>query len=117
MSEKPFDKFLRMSFDLEQGQVPNNEELRLMEFAFNYALDTRPTNDAKWISVEDELPPENNMGVHDSVYCLCMLNNGCGHKIVLWMNSRWTGFPSGSTKVTHWMPLPNIPKSEQEKMR
>lgn len=63
----------------------------------------------EWISVETEIPPKNSNGIWDAEEYLCALNNDFGFKIVTWMNGNWQGFPSGSTVVTHWMPLPPAP--------
>ena len=76
---------------------------------------------SNWISVEDELPRDASLGVHDSLPVLiltCVAYSGCERlrysdnsvKITTWQNNCFLGFPAGATIVTHWMPLPEKPK-------
>ena len=73
-----------------------------------------------WISVEDELPPENTL-----VLCYCRSRTGEGNSYMLgsqckeWWFMRNTGihyesFPFREYKVTHWQPLPQRPKEADD---
>jgi len=74
------------------------------------ALNTRP-NDAKWISVEDELPKKDGMyllsakdEVGDEITIVeCWVENG-------WYDNNFYNIEG----VTHWMPLPTPPKQSSE---
>lgn len=61
-----------------------------------------------WISVEDRLPQ------HEGEY-LCMVK-GCGiriRKFIIWPSQNrqvWVSNGSETKKVTHWMPLPELPE-------
>ncbi len=71
-------------------------------------LITRP-NDAKWISVEDELPKEEG-------YYLVAFNYGSGQMPCAVNPTRYwngTNFVTMAT-VKHWMPLPEPPKQSSE---
>lgn len=62
----------------------------------------------QWISVKDRLP-ENNERV------LAFCTDKCVHD-VLWSWSCWYGktFVLKYKEVTHWMPIPKLPKGEAE---
>lgn len=70
---------------------------------------------SEWISVEKELPGNANSGVDDAFPVLVMTNEPYGSagiwnvRVTTWMNNRFCGYPSGATKITHWMPLPEPP--------
>jgi hypothetical protein len=66
-----------------------------------------------WISVDDQLPPNADNGIHDCFYVLAYVE--CPYytgevQVIAWMNNRFAGFPKGATTVTHWMPLPEPPQ-------
>lgn len=57
---------------------------------------------SEWISVKERLPQEMTTVLvyrPDRGWAFAQLSNG------FW-------FPTGDTKVTHWMPLPSPPKEE-----
>lgn len=68
----------------------------------------------EWISVNERLPKKNSKGINDAFEVLCFIPHPYdkGHTIknVWWINSNFSGFPSGATKVTHWVPLPEPPE-------
>jgi len=66
---------------------------------------------SEWISV-DERFPDNCLGiVFYLAWVECPYYEG-SVKVVAWHGDRFNGFPSGATKVTHWMPLPSPPEVE-----
>ena len=80
---------------------------------------------SEWISIKDELPKDASLGVHDSFPVLiltCVAYSECERlgyddnsvKITTWQNNRFLGFPAGATIVTHWMPLPELPRDEEQ---
>ena len=73
---------------------------------------------SEWISVEDRLPDNASNGVHDMRPYLVITNEPYGDvsefniRICHWVNNRFSSFPAGATRVTHWMPLPAPPTTE-----
>ena len=65
---------------------------------------------SNWISVEDKLPHKNERVI---VTCVNYTNHMDEHVSVstYFGNNRW----SGHKKVTHWMPLPELPRVIQKR--
>lgn len=61
-------------------------------------------NADRWISVEDKLPEE------EGKY-LCIIQNRYERKVEIELFISSVGFISPN-KITHWMPLPEMPKGE-----
>ena len=72
----------------------------------------------EWISVKDRLPEWKNIRDCKSYYVY--LNNSFGCKYDVWVyvgNGKWWWEQQDETftdAVTHWMPLPKPPESEEE---
>lgn len=58
----------------------------------------------KWISVKDRLPEDNG----DVLICV----RGRHLQVGFYINERWINYALIKGHVTHWMPLPGIPKEE-----
>ena len=73
-----------------------------IEAVADYLLDSGVTVQ-EWISVDDRLPDK-------PMRCLVYTKRGgyCGYDITYYNQ----GFYSEYSKVTHWMPLPELPKGE-----
>ena len=67
---------------------------------------------SEWVSVDDRLPDGGTNGVHDCynvlVFAECPYYPGT-IKVATWMDGRFSNYPAGATKITHWMPLPEPP--------
>lgn len=64
--------------------------------------------DSDWISVKDELPP-----TEDPVLVCTQSKNGCQNTDKgYFADGRWVR--RGCARVTHWMPLPELPEPESE---
>ena len=70
-----------------------------------------------WISVEDELPSAGGMylvcksaGGFDASCIVCM----CKWRLRMHYGFEW-GCEADMDRVTHWMPLPELPEGEKEK--
>ena len=82
------------------------------------SIDAQPTVDAapKWISIKDDTPPNGSEDWYDIV----LTRRQDGKKIVktgYWdaYHKRFYGFDAPSNyDVTHWKPLPELPKEVQE---
>lgn len=72
------------------------------QFGYQFAIDN-----PKWISVEDELPPMDTIVIGFSD-----LSEKFGEETLLIMTTPYDcdGFSSFTSKVTHWMPIPQPPK-------
>ena len=77
----------------------------------------------EWISVEDRLPDNKE---HDWVLAQVVEDNGYMHipKVMEYRQAKddwfeetygWLSEHNGLFSVTHWMPLPNLPKGEERK--
>ena len=68
----------------------------------------------KWISVDDRLPEYNNDGFADAV----LVTDGFVQHMAYFVGGEWRFAESGEIKepmwyrITHWMPLPELPKGE-----
>ncbi len=71
----------------------------------------------EWIKVEDELPP-NRVHVLIAVYDHRSMVDMCYIEIAERVNTQWYVGHNGEpiekklSIVTHWMPLPDVPKKE-----
>jgi hypothetical protein len=81
----------------------------LLENVARKVWNTRKPDDAKWISVEDELPKD-----EDAVYCVFGK-----HEVILpmihlasWFNGQFTFNDWDAWTITHWIPLPEPPKED-----
>lgn len=77
------------------------------------ALDVQPVND--WISVKDRLPKSTRY----DCYCFLVTDGDLIH-MAYFVENEWMFADSGQAKnkmfyeVTHWMPLPEPPESEDD---
>ena len=83
-----------------------------------FYLNTRP-NDAKWISVEDELPEKGKtVLITDGVLTyVAVLNRMNGYDFQIaddWEGVEFSHNAINLEDVTHWMPLPTPPKQSSE---
>ena len=68
----------------------------------------------EWISVDDRLPEYSNDGFADAV----LVTNGFVQHMAYFVGGEWRFAESGEIKepmwyrITHWMPLPELPKGE-----
>ena len=68
----------------------------------------------EWISVNDRLPEYSNDGFADAV----LVTDGFVQHMAYFVGGEWRFAESGEIKepmwyrITHWMPLPNLPKGE-----
>ena len=68
----------------------------------------------EWISVDDRLPEYSNDGFVDAV----LVTNGFVQHMAYFVGGKWRFAESGEIKepmwyrITHWMPLPELPKGE-----
>ena len=68
----------------------------------------------EWISVEDRLPEDSNDGFADAV----LVTDGFVQHMAYFVGGEWRFAESGEIKepmwyrITHWMPLPELPKGE-----
>lgn len=68
----------------------------------------------EWISVDDRLPEYSNDGFADAV----LVTNGFIQHMAYFVGGEWRFAESGEIKepmwyrITHWMPLPELPKGE-----
>lgn len=106
-----------INFGFEYEDIPPTQE------EFVGFLKKQKTIDAaqQWISVKDRLPSDNN---EDQVLAVIAEDNG-----YQWMPTRgeyrkvrddwyfeetgWLRNHNGAFHVTHWMPLPKLPKEEE----
>lgn len=65
-------------------------------------LTLKPHFYPNWISVEDELPKEEN---------LYIVSNGKETSVAYWVDDAWDTF---GDVITHWMPLPQPPRKEDK---
>lgn len=82
-------------------------ELNMLR-AVIYELETMPSTSA-WVSVKDRLPEK------EGAYIVFKTN--ITHLFVaIWNGKEWNSFINHSTlkRITHWMPLPQKPKSESD---
>ena len=67
-----------------------------------------------WISVDDRLPEDSNDGFADAV----LVTDGFVQHMAYFVGGEWRFAESGEIKepiwyrITHWMPLPELPKGE-----
>ena len=67
-----------------------------------------------WVSVEDRLPEYSNDGFADAV----LVTDGFVQHMAYFVGGEWRFAESGEIKepmwyrITHWMPLPELPKGE-----
>ena len=68
----------------------------------------------EWISVKDRLPEDSNDGYADAV----LVTDGFVQHMAYFVGGEWRFAESGEIKepmwyrITHWMPLPELPKGE-----
>ena len=68
----------------------------------------------EWISVKDRLPEYSNDGFADAV----LVTDGFVQHMAYFVGGEWRFAESGEIKepmwyrITHWMPLPELPKGE-----
>ena len=68
----------------------------------------------EWISVDDRLPQYSNDGFADAV----LVTDGFVQHMAYFVGGEWRFAESGEIKepmwyrITHWMPLPEMPKGE-----
>ena len=68
----------------------------------------------EWISVKDRLPEYSNDGFADAV----LVTDGFVQHMAYFVGGEWRFAESGEIKepmwyrITHWMPLPQLPKGE-----
>ena len=68
----------------------------------------------EWISVKDRLPEDSNDGFADAV----LVTDGFVQHMAYFIGGEWRFAESGEIKepmwyrITHWMPLPQLPKGE-----
>lgn len=84
----------------------STEIVQALAFALRWC-DQHP----RWISVEDELPP-NNGGFSDEVLTYNLETNQCVVAQFNYISNCWFGCDD---TVTNWMPLPQPPKKETNK--
>lgn len=83
----------------------------LLDNGVTFAKDTNVPS--KWISVEDMLPKETRVPKDVLVYQ--KIGNGGMCVDRAWYDSdknKWRSALSMNMKVTHWMPLPELPKED-----
>ena len=68
----------------------------------------------EWVSVDDRLPEYSNDGFADAV----LVTDGFVQHMAYFVGGKWCFAESGEIKepmwyrITHWMPLPELPKGE-----
>ena len=68
----------------------------------------------EWISVKDRLPEDSNDGFADAV----LVTDGFVQHMAYFVGGEWRFAESGEIKepmwyrITHWMPMPELPKGE-----
>jgi hypothetical protein len=67
-------------------------------------------NDNQWISLDDRLPPDNELVLvnHDGTGIEMATRHSDGQWVIC-----WTGFKTSGIAYTHWMPLPEPPRVMQ----
>lgn len=66
--------------------------------------------DNQWISVDDELPKENQYVIVATKDGVCIATAEYIHEEKRWF--MYGNYYTISTDVTHWMPLPDLPKTK-----
>lgn len=94
------EKYCKQFNDNEDEYSRNITEVR--------CLDTHPTN--YWHKVEDELPPRIKETVNFSKTVI--VSNGLSYGIGYYNYNLNKWFCVGTTNITHWMELPELPKEE-----
>ena len=106
--------------DAESKHVDGTKDIELFDMGFKEGAEWADSH-PRWISVEDELPKKNIQVLCHGYDRRCKLGKGymftsCrvdkanyyrrdGNGFIV------TGVPSAFSRVTHWMPLPQAPKS------
>jgi hypothetical protein len=76
--------------------------------SWNIRQETTPNMDV-WINVEQRLPEEHGLGMSKDVLTLAGIKQSV--KSYDYELKRWNGSPH--VTITHWMPLPQQPKTEK----
>ena len=98
---------IQVYYESRQG----NEDFQIVHKYLKSQLGKEPVKqESKWISVEERLPDH-----QDSVFCVAVSNNGEVCVKVSNLNPARTGFyveydfGKPIERITHWMPIPNVP--------
>ena len=76
---------------------------RVVDFVKEYAVEAEPNTNKGWISVKDEMPPEDE--------AVLAWNKEGFPMIDVWLGKMW-GCAWTVDEISHWMPLPQKPESE-----